>query len=138
MVRATKSDKVLELAERRVPPARTADGTCRGGPISGASTRCRRQAYRYLQEAAGLSAPVPSVEQTVAMTFKLPISTVRAIRAHCPPPLSLARSSGHPGCDEISWTPSVSDVGERQPRNMRQLQLDCTFDRVRDGKLAQA
>ena len=42
----------------------------------------RRQAYRYLQEAAGLSAPVPAVEPTVAITFKLPVSTVRAIRAY--------------------------------------------------------
>ena len=35
-----------------------------------------------LQEAAGLSAPVPAVETTVATTFKLPVSTVRAIRAY--------------------------------------------------------
>ena len=35
-----------------------------------------------LQEAAGLSAPVPAVEPTVATTFKLPVSTVRAIRAY--------------------------------------------------------
>ena len=42
----------------------------------------RRQAYRYLQEAAGLSDPVPAVEPTVAVTFKLPVSTVRAIRAY--------------------------------------------------------
>ena len=42
----------------------------------------RRQAYRYLQEAAGLSDPVPAVEPTVAITFKLPVSTVRAIRSY--------------------------------------------------------
>ena len=42
----------------------------------------RRQAYRYLEEAARLRAPVPRVEPTVAVTFKLPVSTVRALRAY--------------------------------------------------------
>jgi predicted DNA-binding transcriptional regulator YafY len=41
----------------------------------------RRQAYRYLEQAAALSAPVPTVEPTVAITFKLPVSLVRALRA---------------------------------------------------------
>ena len=40
----------------------------------------RRQAYRYLEQAAALSAPVPVVEPTVAITFKLPVSLVRALR----------------------------------------------------------
>jgi hypothetical protein len=42
----------------------------------------RRQAYRYLEQASTLSAPVPAVEPTVAMTFKLPVHTVRALRAY--------------------------------------------------------
>ena len=42
----------------------------------------RRQAYRYLEQAAALRAPVPVVEPTVAITFKLPVSTVRAVRAY--------------------------------------------------------
>ncbi|OFW12486.1 MAG: hypothetical protein A3H29_11385 [Acidobacteria bacterium RIFCSPLOWO2_02_FULL_67_21] len=42
----------------------------------------RRQAYRYLEQAATLSAPVPAVEPTVAITFKLPVSLVRALRAN--------------------------------------------------------
>jgi predicted DNA-binding transcriptional regulator YafY len=42
----------------------------------------RRQAYRYLEQAAALSAPVPGVEPTVAITFKLPVGIVRALRAH--------------------------------------------------------
>ena len=41
-----------------------------------------RQAYRYLEQAATLSAPVPVVEPTVAITFKLPVSIVRALRAY--------------------------------------------------------
>jgi predicted DNA-binding transcriptional regulator YafY len=42
----------------------------------------RRQAYRYLEQAAALSEPVPILEPTVAVTIKLPASTVRALRAH--------------------------------------------------------
>src|SRR5262245_34856344 len=41
-----------------------------------------RQAYRYLEQATTLSAPVPVVEPTVAVTFKLPVSLVRTLRAH--------------------------------------------------------
>ena len=41
-----------------------------------------RQAYRYVEQAAALSAPVPVVEPTVAITFKLPVSLVRALRAY--------------------------------------------------------
>jgi predicted DNA-binding transcriptional regulator YafY len=41
-----------------------------------------RQAYRYLEHAAALSAPVPVVEPTVAITFKLPVSLVRALHAY--------------------------------------------------------
>jgi predicted DNA-binding transcriptional regulator YafY len=40
-----------------------------------------RQAYRYLEQAAALNAPVAAVEPTVAITFKLPVSIVRALRA---------------------------------------------------------
>jgi predicted DNA-binding transcriptional regulator YafY len=42
----------------------------------------RRQAYRYLEQAAALSAPVPRVEPMVAITFKLPVSIVRALRVY--------------------------------------------------------
>ena len=42
----------------------------------------RRQAYRYLEQAAALGAPVPAVEPMVAITFKLPVSIVRALRAY--------------------------------------------------------
>jgi hypothetical protein len=41
----------------------------------------RRQAYRYLEEAAGLSRPAPIVEATVAVTFKLAPSLIGLIRA---------------------------------------------------------
>jgi hypothetical protein len=41
-----------------------------------------RQAYRYLEQAAALHAPVPVVEPTVAITFKLPVSIVHALRVY--------------------------------------------------------
>ena len=87
MARATKSDKarLLNAAYRLLgQPMERAEAARLLGHEFGLS---RRQAYRYLQEAAGLSAPVPAVEPTVAITFKLPVSAVRAIRAH-------ARQSG--------------------------------------------
>ena len=46
-----------------------------------------RQAYRYLEEAAELDAPVEVTEATVPVTLKLPPTTVRVLRAY-------ARSSG--------------------------------------------
>ena len=82
MARATKADKarLLNAAYRllglRMERAEAARHLGREFALS------RRQAYRYLQQAAGLSDPVPAVEPTVAVTFKLPVSTVRAIRMY--------------------------------------------------------
>ena len=42
----------------------------------------QRQAYRYLEQAAALRAPVPTIEPTVALTVKLPVSLVQALRAY--------------------------------------------------------
>ena len=87
MARATKADKArllnaaYRLLGQQMERAEAARHLGREFALS------RRQAYRYLQEAAGLSAPLPAVEPTVAITFKLPVSTVRAIRAY-------ARQSG--------------------------------------------
>ena len=41
----------------------------------------RRQAYRYLQEAQALPAPLPVAEPSMAVTFKLPPSLVSGVRA---------------------------------------------------------
>jgi hypothetical protein len=41
----------------------------------------RRQAYRYLQEAQALQAPLPVAEPSMAVTFKLPPSLVSRVRA---------------------------------------------------------
>ncbi len=81
MTRATKAEKArllnaaYRLLEQPMERAEAAQHLGREFAVS------RRQVYRYLQEAARLSAPVPVVEPTVAVTFKLPVSTVRALRA---------------------------------------------------------
>ncbi len=82
MARATKAEKarLLNAAYRLLGQRMERAEAARH--LGGEFALSRRQAYRYLQEAAGLSDPVPAVEPTVAITFKLPVSTVRAIRAY--------------------------------------------------------
>lgn len=82
MSRATKADKArflngaYRLLEQQMKVAEAAPQLARRFALS------RRQAYRYLEQANALSAPVPAVEPMVAVTFKLPVSTVRALRAY--------------------------------------------------------
>jgi predicted DNA-binding transcriptional regulator YafY len=49
--------------------------------LSGRFELSRRQAYRYVQEAQALAAPVPLTEPSVAVTFKLPPRLVNGVRA---------------------------------------------------------
>jgi predicted DNA-binding transcriptional regulator YafY len=42
----------------------------------------RRQAYRYLEEAQAMTRPVPVVQPSVAVTFKLPVNVIRDLRAY--------------------------------------------------------
>ena len=82
MRRATKADKArflnraYRLLERQMEVAEAAQQLARKFALS------RRQAYRYLEQANALSAPVAAVEPMVAITFKLPVSTVRDLRAY--------------------------------------------------------
>lgn len=82
MARATKADQAqllnaaYHLLARQIEGAEAAQQLVREFGLS------RRQAYRYLEHAATLSAPVAAVEPTMAVTFKLPVSTVRALRAY--------------------------------------------------------
>jgi hypothetical protein len=82
MGRATKADKArllntaYRLLAQQTEVAEAAQQLAHGFALS------RRQAYRYLEQAAALSAPVPAVEPMVAVTFKVPVSTVRALRAY--------------------------------------------------------
>lgn len=82
MSRATKADKArllntaYRLLAQQTEVAEAAQRLAQGFALS------RRQAYRYLEQAAALNAPVPAVEPMVAVTFKVPVSTVRALRAY--------------------------------------------------------
>lgn len=62
------------LLERETDLAEAAERLSREFALS------RRQAYRYLAQAARLSEPLPAVEPTIAITIKVPVSTARALR----------------------------------------------------------
>ncbi|HEY2202380.1 MAG TPA: hypothetical protein VGH56_10845 [Solirubrobacteraceae bacterium] len=82
MTRATKAHKaqLLNAAYRLLGQRiETADAARQ---LADECALSLRQAYRYLEQAAALSAPVPVVEPTIAITFKLPVSIVRVLRAH--------------------------------------------------------
>ena len=42
----------------------------------------RRQAYRYVQEAQAIGHPVPRVEPSIRVTFKVPANVIRDLRAY--------------------------------------------------------
>ena len=87
MTRSTKADKARQL--------NAAFATLRGGVSLPEATQrlsrefdlSERQAYRYLEKAAHLEGPVEVCEATVPITLKLPVGTVRLLRAY-------AKSSG--------------------------------------------
>jgi hypothetical protein len=82
MPRSTQADKArrlnaaYRLLERNVALPEAAQRLARDAGLS------LRQAYRYLEEAAGLEQPVEVTEATVPVTLKLPPTTVRALRAY--------------------------------------------------------
>ena len=81
MPRSTKAEKARQLnvahrlLERNVALPDAAQRLARQFGLS------LRQAYRYLEEAAELEAPVEVAEATVPITLKLPPTTVRLLRA---------------------------------------------------------
>jgi hypothetical protein len=80
VTRATKADKarLLNVAYRLLGRQTAVADAAR--QLADTCALSRRQAYRYLQQAAALRAPVPSVAPTVAITLKLPVHTARALR----------------------------------------------------------
>ena len=80
MTRATKADKarLLNAAYRLLDRQTSVADAARH--LADTRALSRRQAYRYLQQAAALRAPVPAVAPTVAITLKLRVDTVRALR----------------------------------------------------------
>ena len=87
MARSTKTEKArqlnaaLSLLQRHISLPEAAQRLSRRFNLS------ERQAYRYLEEASELDRPVEVTEATVAITLKLPPSTVERLRKY-------ARSSG--------------------------------------------
>ena len=71
-------------AERGPSFARAQHGPARGGAesLSREFDLSRRQAYRYLEQAAKLGHPVPVEEASIPITLKLPPRTVRVLRAY--------------------------------------------------------
>jgi predicted DNA-binding transcriptional regulator YafY len=82
MARATKADKARQLnaahrlRERNIALPEAAQR------LAGEFGLSVRQAYRYLEAAAELDAPVEVAETTVPITLKLPPSTVRVLRVY--------------------------------------------------------
>jgi predicted DNA-binding transcriptional regulator YafY len=82
MVRSTKADKARRLNAahhllgRNMELSEAAQNLTREFGLS------RRQAYRYLDQAAELNHPVPVEEASIPITLKLPPSTVRLLRSY--------------------------------------------------------
>lgn len=87
MPRSTKADKARQLNAAHRLLQRDVALPEAARLLTGQFDLSLRQAYRYLEEAAELDAPVEVVESTVPITLKLPPTTVRALRAY-------AQSSG--------------------------------------------
>ena len=87
MARSSKADKArqlnaaYEMLVGDVPLPEATQRLAREFDLS------KRQAYRYLEEAADLERPVEASEATVPITLKLPAGTARLLRAY-------AKSSG--------------------------------------------
>jgi predicted DNA-binding transcriptional regulator YafY len=82
MSRSTKADKARllnaahRLLERDTQLSEAAQSLAREFDLS------RRQAYRYLEQAAQIGHPVPVEEASIPITLKLPPRTVRLLRAY--------------------------------------------------------
>ena len=80
MVRSTGSQKAERLNAAHGFLARGLSVAQACAALSGRFELSRRQAYRYVQEAQALAAPVPVAEPSVAVTFKLPPGLVSRVR----------------------------------------------------------
>jgi predicted DNA-binding transcriptional regulator YafY len=82
MARSTKADKARllnaahRLLERNTQLPEAARSLSREFDLS------RRQAYRYLEQAAQLGHPVPVEEASIPITLKLPPRTVQVLRSY--------------------------------------------------------
>jgi predicted DNA-binding transcriptional regulator YafY len=82
MSRATDAQKALRLNQAR---ALLREGVTLPAAVERLAQDCSissRQAYRYLQQAQRLHAPVPLGEAKLAFTVKLPTSLIRRVRVY--------------------------------------------------------
>lgn len=82
MMRSTKADKARRLNAAHRLLERSMDLSEAVQSLSREFGLSRRQAYRYLDQAAELSQPVPVEEAAIPITLKLPPSTVRLLRSY--------------------------------------------------------
>jgi predicted DNA-binding transcriptional regulator YafY len=82
MARSTKAQKARRLNAAHQLLARGEQLPEAAEALSREFSLSRRQAYRYLEQAASLGRPVPVEEASVPITLKLPPSTARQLRAY--------------------------------------------------------
>ena len=82
MVRSTKADKAHRLNAAHRLLGRNMELSEAVQSLTREFGLSRRQAYRYLDQAAELSHPVPVEEASIPITLKLPPSAVRLLRSY--------------------------------------------------------
>jgi predicted DNA-binding transcriptional regulator YafY len=82
MVRSTKAHKARQLNAAHLLLERNTELSEAAQSLSREFGLSRRQAYRYLEQAADLDHPVPVEEASIPITLKLPPSTVRLLRSY--------------------------------------------------------
>lgn len=82
MVRSTDAQKAERLNAAHRLLERGTDLPEAARVLAREFTLSRRQAYRYLQEAAAIGHPIPIAEPSVPITLKIPGSVVRDLRSY--------------------------------------------------------
>jgi len=82
MSRATEVQKALRLNHARTLLREAATVPAAVERLAQACAISPRQAYRYLQQAQRLAAPVPVGEAKLPFTVKLPASMIRRVRVY--------------------------------------------------------
>jgi predicted DNA-binding transcriptional regulator YafY len=82
MSRSTKADKARQLNAAHRLLERNTELSDAAQSLSREFGLSRRQAYRYLKQAAELGRLVPVEEASIPITLKLPPNTVRRLRSY--------------------------------------------------------
>jgi predicted DNA-binding transcriptional regulator YafY len=82
MGRSTKAEKARLLNAAHQLLARGEQLSAAAQTLSRGFGLSRRQAYRYLEQAARLGRPVPVEEASIPITLKLPPSAARQLRSY--------------------------------------------------------